>query len=361
MSLKINILSLLLACIFTSPVFAVEKFLRLQGELLDASTQTPLTNFKVRVVEDEMDSTTYRFEKSAFDLWIQPNHVSKVYFIKEGYKVDHMLIDASFIPAIAYKKKQRIQELSVQLKQSSSNKRNSKPILKAEYVASKNAFEVEDLTVVKKKAIPTNYTAPFPSPADTYKNVKPTSKGLGLTQQFDENKAKGQEGIALVIQGILFADMAYCFFNERTNEANNYLAYLKYANKDVWGSIKDFDSPEYGRIVCRTVNREQSIDTLFALGAHLETSRLIMQDFTSDSKVLIHFKTLKNVLQVYKNDSNAQSFVEQMKTMVPHIEKLEEDYKQKLREKMNFEMKDDAAFQEISKKVNQIYQSLISG
>ena len=353
---------MLLGLFIWTPVSqASDKFLRVRGELLDENTKEPISDYTIRLVEDDMDSTNYEFSKSTFDIWVKPNRETKLYFIKDGYEIAHMHIDASFIPSIAYKKKQRIEDLQVLLDKGST--RMKKPIYVAEYVARTNEFEVKNMRVEKRKVVSESYSPPFPSPAETFYNVKPTNNRLSLTKTIDKNKAKGNEGISKVIQGIIFADMSYCLFNERTNEANDYLQYLHEADPDTWGNIKKFDSPEYGRIISKTLNREQSHeDTLFALGAFLETSRLIFQDFTSDSKVLVHLKTFKNVMKAYSPGSNAAvgSFIDQLNTLVPHIEDLESDYRQNLKDKKNFEMKDDEPFKAIEAKVQEIYSGLVS-
>ena len=238
-----------------------------------------------------------------------------------------------------------------------------KPVLVAEYMAKINGFEVKDMTLKKNQKIPGNYEPPFPSPSDTYINVKPTTNRLETTKSYNETKARGNTGIARILQGVIFADMNYCLFNERTNDANGYLTGLVTADQDTWGNIKAFDSPEYGRIVARTVNREESIDTLFALGAYLETSRLIFQDFTSDSKVLVHLKVLKTVLNEFEPSApspQVQDFMKGMYSLIPDIEQLEKDYKDKLRNKLNFEMQEDEAFKSIRQKIDKIYQAVIA-
>jgi hypothetical protein len=50
----------------------------------------------------------------------------------------------------------------------------------------------------------------------------------------------------------------------------------------------------------KTFNREKSSDTLFALGAWIGTSQLVLQSFTSNSKIIIHGKKLIAALQQYK-------------------------------------------------------------
>jgi hypothetical protein len=342
--------------------YAGEKFLRVKGELIDEATKEIINGFKVKQVEDDLDSLTTTFDKDEFDLWVSPNRITKLYFLKDGYVVNFVLIEASFIPSIAYKKKQKI-ELTIRMyKATERMKRAKKPAYVAEYIAKLNAFEVKDMSLKKNQKVSAEYKPPFPAPADTYSGVKPTTKKLELTKSFNEKKAQGNTGIARVIQGILFADFNYCFFNERTNDANFYLEKLKAADAETWGSVKTIDSPDYGKIVSRTLNREQSIDTLFALGAHLETSRLIYQNFTSDSKVLIHLKTLKKVIEKFEASAPTpavQEFMDELTELVPLISSLESTYKDLLRNKMNFEMQEDKDFLAIKKKTDEIYASVI--
>jgi hypothetical protein len=248
-SLKLNILFVLTLLFFSSAGIAGDKFLRVQGELVDEATKELITGFKVKQVEDDLDSLTTSFEKDEFDLWVSPNRITKLYFLKDGYVVNYVLIEASFIPSIAYKKKQKI-NLTIRMNKATERmKRAKKPSFVAEYVARLNAFEVKDMSMKKNQKVSPDYKPPFPAPADTYSGVKPTTKKLELTKSFNEKKAQGNTGIARVIQGILFADFNYCFFNERTNDANFYLEKLKAADAETWGSVKTIDSPDYGKIV----------------------------------------------------------------------------------------------------------------
>lgn len=363
MSPKIHILFLLIFQLsFTT--FAEEKFLRIKGELIDETTKEPISGFIVKQKQDEDDSSQVSFDKSTFDIWVPANAKTKVFFIKEGYVISHMLVDASFIPSRAYKKKQKIEALTVKMnKVRGSRTKYNKPILVAEYVAQINGFEVKDMKLKKNRALASNYKPPFPSPADTYINVKPSSNRLPLTTTVNEKKMKGNSGIARVLQGIIFADMNYCLFNERTNDANNYLEQLQSADNETWKNIEAFDAPEYGRIVTRTVNREQSIDTLFALGAYIETSRLIFQDFTSDSKVLVHLKSLKKVLNAFKPELSTpevESVLKGLSATVSDISSLEKKYRDKLKNKLNFEMQADESFKSIQSQINKVYEEVIS-
>ena len=79
--------------------------------------------------------------------------------------------------------------------------------------------------------------------------------------------------------------------------------------------------------------------------------------------MLVHLKTLKNVISVYQPGSNDQaiaSFISDIKKIVPQIEQLEDNYKEKLRNKQNFEMQQDEPFLKIQQKIEQIYTGLIS-
>ncbi|MCB9225392.1 MAG: hypothetical protein R2780_00325 [Crocinitomicaceae bacterium] len=361
MRLKLHILFFLVVLTTHSTLLGFEKFLHVTGELVDENTKEPLLNFDIKQVEDELDSLTTHFDKTEFDLWVSPNRETILYFIKDGYVLNFMVINASFIPSIAYKKKQKIELVIKMNKATDRMKVAKKPSYIAEYVAKINGFEVTDMSLKKNQTVSPEYKPPFPSPADTYQQVKPTSKSLVLTKEVDKKKTKGNSGIASIMQGILFADLNYCLFNERTNDANIFLTQLQEADFETWGSVKTFDSPEYGRIVTRTLNREQSIDTLFALGAHLETSRLIYQDFTSDSKVLIHLKTLKNVLDNFVVSSaspEVNEFMDALYELKPFISHLEETYKDLLAKKLNFEMHEDDNFKKIKEMTDNIYSNI---
>jgi len=364
LSLKLNILSLLALLIVAQGAFSEEKFLRIRGELVDELSNDPISNYEIKQVMDEEDSVSTQFAESDFQIWVPSNSKSKIFFIKDGFVIKHILVDASFIPSIAYKKKQRI-ELTIKMNSISEDTRHKsmkKPIYTAEYVAKLNGFEVKDMSVKSNQKVHADYRPPFPSPADTYRNVKPSSNQMELTSSYNEDKASGNSGISRVLQGILFADMNYCLFNERTNKANEYLQKLIAADKNTWAHVKEFDSPEYGRIIMRTLNREESTDTLFALGAYIETSRLIFESFTSDSKVLMHLKKLKSVLAHF-TVQNAGTEVQELLTffdgIVPLILIVEKDYRDHLKNKVNFEMSEDEKFIEIKAKINEIYLDLI--
>lgn len=361
MSLKVHILLLLAALFYGAVSLASDKFLRVRGELLDEKTSQPISGFTIRQVEDDMDSTSFEFDGSDFEIWVQEHKQTKLYFIKEGYVVKYIFIDATFVRSWAHDKKQRIEDLKINL--SAGTGRLKDPTFIAEYDPKDNHFVVIDRATRIINEEKESYKPPFPSPADTYNNVKPTNNRLALTKTFDETKAKGTKGFAKVLQGVLFADLNYCLFNEKVSEANYYLAHLKKANPKVWGDLKEIDSPDYGKIISRTINREQSMDTLFALGAYLETSRLIFQDFTSDSKVLVHLKLLKSVLDNFTPEPSSNDLVEfmiGMYSLTPPIDELVADYKSHLKNKENFEIQSDAPFLKLKENIDKIYLQMLN-
>lgn len=360
--LKLNILFFFIILLVSGVSRAEEKFLRVKGTVIHERTKEPLTNYTIKVVEDRLDSVSYQCDKSKFKIWLPANRRIKVYFIKEGYVTKHIYVDASAIPSRAYKKKQQI-EVDIHMTEVDDCELDyTKPIYEASYVARDNAFKLEKKMgdECKKKPDP-NYTPPFPAPVDTYSGVQPSVKNLGLTTTIDQKKASSGE-LAIILQGILFADMNYCLFNERTNEANEYLNKLKGLNQGRWGNIKPFDSPEYGKIVMRTVNREQSTDTLFAFGAFIETSRLVFENFTSDSKVLIHLKVFKKVLFQFDSThltDKQKEIYNALAKMVPVITDLEKKYTESLKNKLNFEMAKDEQFLKIKQMNQELYDKLV--
>jgi len=344
-------------------VRAQEKFLNISGELLDEETKAPITDYCVKVVQDKLDSTITKFAKSEFEVWAPANRRTTLYFIKEGYVTKLVYIDASYIPSIAFKEKQAIEIEIIMTPTTKIGKRNfSKPIMTAQYGAQENAFTVTVAEQTIVSSLPESYLPPFPAPVDTYKGAQPSVNTLALTLSYNKSKVKSGAELCRIIQGILFADMNYCLFNERTNDANTFLAQLITIEFGSWGNLKPFDSPEYGKIIMRTVNREQCVDTLFALGVYVETSRLIFENFTSDSKVLVHLKKLRDVLDKYAPvglTADQSDFLNSMKEILPVISSLEKNYTTALREKMNFEMVNDPLFLEIKAMNMAIYAKLI--
>jgi hypothetical protein len=355
----------LLAAIFsgTAAVHAQEKFLSIKGILLEEESKTAITDYSVKVVQDRLDSATTAFSKSEFQVWAPANRRSTVYFMKEGYVTKQVYIDASYIPSIAFKEKQQIELEILMTPLEKVGKRNfSKPILTAQYDATDNAFSVKEEEVARISSVPDDYSPPFPTPVDTYKGVQPTVSDLSLTTTYNKEKTKSGSEFSRLIQGILFADMNYCFFNERTNDANAILAKLAAISPDDWGGMKPFDSPEYGKIIMRTINREQCADTLFALGVYVETSRLVFENFTSDTKVMVHLKKLKDVLNNYKPSNlttSQHALVEAMRLLVPFIQDLEKKYTEALKIKADFDLNADSVFAELKQKNLDVYRELI--
>jgi hypothetical protein len=362
LGIKLHILFLVTIFLNLS-AFADEKFLSIKGTVLEEESKTAVTGFSVKVVQDKLDSTTAAFSKSEFQVWAPANRRTTVYFMKEGYVTKLVYIDASYIPSIAFKEKQEIElEILMTPLEKVGRRIFSKPIMTAQYNASANSFSVTVVEQASTSKVSEDYTPPFPAPVDTYKGVQPSANDLALTATFNKEKVKSGSDLSRVIQGILFADMNYCFFNERTNDANSILLKLVEIDPSNWSNLKPVDSPEYGRIVMRTVNREQSVDTLFALGVFVESSRLIFENFTSDTKVLVHLKKLKDVMNAYKPVGLSErqiSMVNSLKMMVPTIADLEKRYTESLRNKTDFDLTTDDLFQQLKADNLSIYKGLI--
>ena len=348
----------------TSSAIAVDKFIRVKGVIVDEFSEEELSEYKIKIVEEDGDSTFIDVTKSSFDFWLRDNRLFRIYFMKDGYYKKHAMVDANFMPSYAYESKHKLnfKVKMTPLKEGATVKEVKRPIIEVRFIKNQNTFETKDMTAKKIYMVPADYEPPFPSPADTYNRVKPTTKRLALTTEYNEKRAKGVSGMPKVLQGVLFADMNYCFFNERTNDGNKILAKLKEFDAETWGSIKPIDSPEYGVIAARTLNREQSVDTLFALGQHLETSRLILQNFTSDAKVLMHLIQLRKVLEQFESSGlsfEEDSFIAALKPVIPMIKKLEGTYKNQLANELNFEMAEDPDFLAIQSKLLEVHGMVV--
>lgn len=363
MGLKLRIL-FLAAIILTNPSLAEEKFLNIKGVVLEEDSKAELSGYTIKLVQDRIDSASTVFSKSAFQVWAPANRRTTIYFMKEGYVTKQVYIDASYIPSIAFKQKQEIELEILMTPDAKVGKRNfSKPIMTASYDAGSNSFSVNVVEQASTSKVSEDYNPPFPAPVDTYKGVQPSANDLALTMTYNKEKVKSGSDLYRVIQGILFADMNYCFFNERTNDANAILVKLAAIDPSNWANLKPIDSPEYGKIVMRTVNREQSIDTLFALGVFVESSRLIYENFTSDTKVLVHLKKLKEVMSSYNPVSlsgNQIALVNGLKMMIPTISDIEKRYTESLRNKTDFDLNQDNLFQQIKAENLTIYNSIIN-
>lgn len=315
------------------------------------------------MVEDKLDSTDFQFTKSEFVVWAPSNLRSTVYFLKDGYVTKHIFIDASYIPSIAYKEKQEIKvEILMTPTDKIGRRKFNEPIITAKYEAASNSFKITIAEQTSTTKVAENYNPPFPAPVDTYKGVQPSVSDLALTTSINKEKLKITSDHFRIVQGILFADINYCMFNERTNDANEILKKLAEIDPQNWADLKPIDSPEYGKIVMRTLNREQSIDTLFALGVFVETSRLIFENFTSDTKILVHLKKLKEVMNAYKPQnlkSGQINLVNALKIMIPLISDLETKYTESLRNKTDFDLSTDGIFLQIKMQNLETYRSIV--
>mgnify|MGYP006914250655 CR=1 FL=1 len=348
----------------TSSALAVDKFIRVKGVIIDEFSEEELSDYMIKIVEEDGDSTFIEVEKSSYDFWLRDNRLFKIYFIKKGYYLKHAMVDANFMPSYAYESKHKLnfEVKMTPLKEDAYVTEVKRPIIEVRFIKNQNAFETKDMMAKKIYMVPADYEPPFPSPSDSYVRVKPTTKSLALTTEYNKKRAKGESGMPRVLQGILFADMNYCFFNEHTNDGNKILAKLKGYDSETWESIKPIDSPEYGVIISRTINREQSVDTLFALGQHIETSRLILQNFTSDAKVLMHLIQLRKVLEQFESSGlsfEEDAFVAALKPIIPLIKKVETTYKYQLSNELNFEMAKDPDFLAIQKKLLDVHSMVI--
>ncbi len=327
--------------------------------MIDQSNQSPISNYQIKVVFDGIDSNTTSITEDKFEIWLPANRKAKVYFIKDGYKSKYLLVDASFIPEFAYKKKQLI-EINIPLSKTESNLKG-KPFCVADFKPSEAKF-VLTYTQTEKKQVNKNFRPPFPPPVETFKKAKPSNHNLETTSAFNKEKAKKNNPYSVLIQGVLFADVNYCVFNERVGKANDYLLQLSDINKSEWGNIKPFDSPEYGAIVMKTLNREKSTDTIFAVATWIETTRLLMQSFTSNSKVIMSNKKMIYLYKKYKgaNLIGAQKEIyDLVKELVLLLKELEEKFMDHMRQKIQFDMINDETFLKIKVEVNSIYQKII--
>ena len=339
---------------------AVDKFIRIKGNLIDEISKDELSDYTIKIVDDQGDSSVTKIEKTDFDFWLRDNRAFQIYFIKDDYHIKFAEVNANFMPSYAYESKHKL-NFTVKMTPTAgkSQKTIQKPVILVQYVKNQNTFEVKDMTARKEYLVPADYEPPFPAPADVYTRVKPTTKRLSLTTDYNEPKAFGESGMPKVIQGILFADMNYCFFNERTNDANKILEKMKLYDPNTWAAIKPIDSPEYGIILSRTINREQSVDTLFALGQYIETSRFIFQSFTADSKVLTHIKQLRLTLEKYEASGlsfEEEALINALKSILPNLKAIEDTYKEQLRNKMNFEIAEDQNFIIIKNKIEEVHK-----
>lgn len=348
---------------FLCEAYSEEKFLNVKGIVKTEGSGEPVSDYSIKIVQDKLDSATQSYTKPEFQIWAPANRRSTLYFIKPGYVTKSIYVDASYIPSIAFKVKQQIDiEIEMTPIEKVGRRDFSKPIMTAQYNASSNDFHVDRVNVMSKSTVSSDYSPPFPAPVDTYKGVQPTNNTLTLTALEDLEKKASTSELKSLIEGVLFADLNYCFFNERTNDANVILKKLALINPETWAGLKPFDSPEYGKIIMRTINREQGVDTLFAIGSNIECSRLIFENFTSDSKILVHLKKIKEVYPAFKLNSNneqLQNLTGKLSSMIPLITEIEKKYTESLRTKSDFNLEEDTVFQELKSINTAVYQVVI--
>jgi hypothetical protein len=360
---KLNILLIFICVLLFNNSYANEKFVKVKGNLVTGSLNQAVTNFEVKVVLDELDSTITLFDDDEFEVWLPANRKAKVYFIKEGYDKIYLLVDASFIPSFAYKKKQLI-ELVVKITQTNNVKGRKKldePFCTANFKASVTQFILK-FPEEEKKQIHSNFKPLFSSPINTYKGAKPNNINLDISLNFNTTKAKKSNTFTKLIQGVLFAKMNYFIFNERVSKANEVLTILSNIDKGEWSNIKPFDSPEYGAIVMKTVNREKSVDTLFAIGSWVGTSQILMQSFTSNSKIIIHGKKLIYCLDKYKNiglSYDQLQVINSLRILAKNYALLIDKYLKAMKNKTPLNLIEDELFLQLKTKNFKIYETII--
>ena len=123
------------------------------------------------------------------------------------------------------------------------------------------------------------FKAPFPTPYSIFVGAKPTNKYLKTIENINKDYTKKHHSYFKLIQGILYSNLNYSIFNEKTDKANDYLNQLANIEKEEWANVKQFDTPEYAAIVLKTLNNEKTKDTLFALGSWDWNQSIIISKF----------------------------------------------------------------------------------
>jgi len=335
--------------------FSNEKFVKIKGSV--SFNSIPVTNYLVHVNFDDIDSNTLAFEKEKFDLWLPANRKAKVSFIKEGFVTLHMIVDASFIPSFAYKKKQTIEFNVKMIKIENFNKVHLKPFCIAHFKASENKFIVSYSTKKTKK-----FKAPFPTPYSTFVGAKPINKYLPTVAKINKDHTRKNHPYFQLVQGALFANLNYSIFNEKISTANSYLDRLTDIDKNAWGNIKPFDTPEYAAIILKTIHNKKTKDTLFALGTWVGTSQLLFQSFTSNSKIIIHGKKLSYTLKYYKEyDLNEEQklIVEALRNIAIMYDELVRKYMTAMKKKSPLKLVKNELFLQIKYENMKIYNTII--
>lgn len=339
--------------------FSNEKFVKIKGNI--SYNSTPINNYSIQVNFDNIDSSSIGFEQEKFEHWLPANRKAKISFIKEGFVPIFMIVDASFIPSFAFKKKQLIEFNVDMVKVEDFNELHLKPFCNARFKASETKFILtfaNDLSKNKSK----KFIPPFQTPHSTFVGAKPINKYLPTVSQINKTHKRKNHAYFQLVQGAIFANLNYSIFNEKINVANSYLNLLQDLEKDAWENIKPFDTPEYAAIVLKTINNKKTRDTLFALGTWVGTSQLLFQSFTSNSKIIIHGKNLNYALKNYKGSNlNAEQLliVEAIKNLSIMYDKLVKNYVKGIKNKSPLNLVEDELFLQIKSENQKIYNTII--
>jgi len=356
---KINIALVLISIFTLNYSFSNEKFVKIKGAV--SHNSSALTNYSIHVNFDDIDSNTILFEKEKFELWLPANRTAKVSFVKNGFVTIHMIVDASFIPSFAYKKKQLI-EFNVKMVETKNfNKTHLKPFCIANFKATETKFILTYSKLVSKKSNK-KFKAPFPTPYSIFVGAKPINKYLKTIENVNKDYTKKHHSHFKLIQGVLYSNLNYSIFNEKTGKANDYLNRLVDIEKEEWANIKQFDTPEYAAIVLKTLNNEKTRDTLFALGSWVGTSQLLFQSFTSNSKIILHGKKLSYVLNNFTEsglNDEQKLIIESLRNLAIMYDQLVNNYMTAMKNKSPLNLKEDELFLEIKSKNQTIYNSII--
>jgi len=355
----IHIALLFISIFILNTAKANEKFVKIKG--IVTYNNLPINNFSVKLNFDNIDSNTTVFEKEKFELWLPANRKAKVSFIKAGFVTIHMIVDASFIPSFAYKKKQII-ELDVKMfKKNEFKKIYLKPFCIADFKASEIKFILTYPETKKSKTIK-KFRPPFPTPYSTFKGARPMNKYLKTIETINNSHTNKNHPFFKLTQGIVYSNLNYTIYNERISTANKHLEQLIDIEKNEWNNVKPFDTPEYGAIVLKTLNTEKTRDTLFALGSWIGTSQLLFQSFTSNSKIIIHGKKLSYVLKYYKEfelTEEQKIIVESLRNLSILYDELVKKYMTAMKNKSPLKLIEDELFLQIKSENLSIYNSII--
>ena len=339
--------------------YSNEKFVKIKGVLSYNSAQ--VNNFSIHVNFDDIDSSTIHFEKEKFELWLPANRKAKVSFIKRGFVSVHMIVDASFIPSFAYKKKQLIEFNVKMIKTKGFQKIELIPFCIANFKASETRFILTYPKSEKQKYIK-NFSPPFPTPYSTFKGAKPVNKYLPTLDNINKNHTSKNHSYIKLTQGILYANLHYSVFNEKINHANAYLNRLVAIEKEGWENLKPFDTPEYAVIVLKVVHEQKTKDSLFAFGTWIGTSQLLFQSFTSNSKLIIHGKKLSYALKYYKGfglDYSQKQIISSLRGLALTYDLLVKKYMLAMKNKTPLKLMTDDLFLQIKLENQTIYNSII--